>query len=86
MTRLIEDMADYFGVESGVLVLRVEPGTPAARTGLRGGDVIVRADGEDVESVQELRDAIAAATANDRHSVALDVVRKKKSLKLTLSW
>jgi S1-C subfamily serine protease len=86
MTRLLEDMTEYFGVERGVLVLHVEPGTPAARAGLRAGDVIVRAEDEDLDAVSELRDLIAVATEHDHHSIALEVVRKAKHRKVMLTW
>lgn len=51
-----------FGV-SGVVVAEVDPRSPAARTGLRGtepnadrvGDIIVRIDGEPVQSLRDLR-------------------------------
>jgi S1-C subfamily serine protease len=39
-------LAEYFPVDEGLLVLRVLPETPAARLGLRDGDVVV-AVGED---------------------------------------
>ncbi|MEJ7812013.1 MAG: PDZ domain-containing protein [Gemmatimonadaceae bacterium] len=78
----VRSMRDYFGVESGVLVLRVAPGTAAARADLRDGDVIVRAGGEDVESPQELRDVIGTARSGD--AVPLDVVRKRERVRVVL--
>ena len=79
-----EELGDYFGVSNGLLVLRVGPGTPASRASLRDGDVIVRADGEELETVQELREAIS--DAGDRQEMKLDVVRKREKIKLTLRW
>ena len=38
---LTPELGEYFGLENGLLVLRVIPETPAARLGLRGGDVVV---------------------------------------------
>src|SRR5688500_17400288 len=40
-----------FGVQRGVLVLDAREGTPAARAGLLGGDVIVRANGSDIGTI-----------------------------------
>ncbi|MBC7790268.1 MAG: PDZ domain-containing protein [Anaerolineae bacterium] len=79
-----EELGDYFGVSNGLLVLRVGPGTPASRASLRDGDVIVRANGEDVETVQELREAISEAA--ERQEMKLDVVRKREKIRLTLRW
>ncbi|MDT8435726.1 MAG: PDZ domain-containing protein [Gemmatimonadota bacterium] len=68
------DLAEYFeGAEAGLLVLRVIPGTPAAMLGLRGGDVIVRAGGSGIRSVDDLRRAIVAAAGSP---VAVEWVRK----------
>ncbi len=79
-----EELGDYFGVSNGLLVLRVGPGTPASRASLRDGDVIVRANGEEIESVQELREAIS--DVKGRQEMKLDVVRKREKIKLTLRW
>ncbi|HUE96046.1 MAG TPA: PDZ domain-containing protein, partial [Longimicrobiaceae bacterium] len=48
-------LGNYFGTQSGALVLRVAPNTPAADAGLQEGDVIVRANGETVDGVDDLR-------------------------------
>ncbi len=42
---LTPELAEYFDVQSGLLVLRVIPGTPVAALGLRGGDVVVEVGG-----------------------------------------
>ena len=44
--------------ESAVLVPHVHPGAPAERGGLRSGDVIVKANGQDVNGVQMVMDAL----------------------------
>lgn len=79
----VGELQDYFGVSDGVLVLRVLHGTPADRAGLRGGDVIVRADGRAVSTPRGL--ARAMERARDR-TVKLDVVRKKARKSIALAW
>jgi S1-C subfamily serine protease len=53
-------MSGYGRVE-GVAVRRVAPGSPAARIGLRSGDVILAVNREAVKSVAELQRAIEKA-------------------------
>lgn len=78
-----ESLGQIFGVSSGVLVTRVFY-DPAMSSGLRGGDVIRRADGRDITDVAQLR-RIVAAHDGDR-SVELEIVRKNRTRMLTLHW
>lgn len=84
LTPMNADLRDVFGTESGVLVLRVAAGTPASEAGLRGGDVIVRANGEPVLSTRMLS-AQMRAVARERE-LPLDVVRKKQAKTIVLRW
>ena len=52
---LTSQLADYFGVEEGVLVTQVEEDSVASTAGLRAGDVITAVDDRDVSDVGELR-------------------------------
>lgn len=72
LTELNEGLGDYFGVDEGVLVVRVPDRTPAARAGLEAGDVIVRVNDRDVASVSELRRAIGRTG----EPIRLEVVRR----------
>jgi len=78
-----EELGHIFGVAHGVLVTEVFS-DPARASGLRGGDVLVRADGQALTSVSQLR-RIVAAHRSDR-SVDLEVVRQKRTRPLTLHW
>lgn len=56
------DLAEYFeGADRGLLVIRVIPDTPAARTGLREGDVVVEVNGKECHQISTLRAAVAEA-------------------------
>lgn len=78
-----ESLGHIFGVSSGVLVTEVF-GDPAESSGLRGGDVIRRADSRDITDVAQLR-RIVAAHGGDR-TVELEIVRQKRTRVLTLRW
>ena len=81
LRRLSADMAELTGVEDGVFVLSVARGSPAEVAGLKGGDVIVRAnDGPVVRPDQLTR----AMRERDDRSVTLTVVRKGKRQVITI--
>ena len=69
---------------SGALVSGVEPGSPAARAGLRQGDVIVSVDGEKLADNNALRNRIAGTRPGSK--VAVEVLRegRRQTLYATL--
>lgn len=46
---MIGVMFDTDGDEDGVRVVEVRPGSPAARAGVRGGDIVIQLNGEDAD-------------------------------------
>lgn len=54
-------LSEYFGVDTGVLVVDVAPGTPAAIAGIQPGDVIMNLDRVGIRTVDELRTGISRA-------------------------
>ncbi len=82
---------------SGVLVAVVRPGSGAAKAGLKaatnqvtvegeswpaGGDLIVKADGRPVESIERLIDIISAKKPGDH--VSLEVIRSAKRMNVNV--
>ena len=86
MGNLTPDWARLMGVARGVLVLRAPAGSPAAESGLRDADVIVRAAGRDVHTLAELRDLIAAVAGNGERSMTIELVRERKARGGILRW
>ena len=88
-TALNDDLRDALGVKtSGVFVTNVMEGSPARSAGLRGGDIIVKADGIKVHGPVDLVGAIrnADSRSNTTHTIELEILRKHKSQTLTLGW
>jgi serine protease DegQ len=65
-----------YGNVSGVVVAQVELGSPAARNGLREGDVITAVNRQVVDDV----DALSAAIADATGAIALNVLRDNARL------
>lgn len=64
---------DYSNTSSGLMVTGIDPGTPAATSGLHTGDVILDASGQAVSSPADLRDVIHQASSASKRSVLLKV-------------
>ncbi len=80
---LDNDLAAYFSVKAGegILVTKVEKDTPAAKAGLKSGDVIVQMGDKPVKDSGDIHESLAALKKGD--SIVLTVVRhgKKETLK-----
>jgi S1-C subfamily serine protease len=84
LSTINDGLGRSLGVSSGVLVLSVVPATPAARSGLEDGDIILKAAGQPVKSVQTLFKSTAEHDAD--HTLELAILRAKKPVKVTLRW
>jgi membrane-associated protease RseP (regulator of RpoE activity) len=80
---LNEDLARLVSVDRGIFVVDVTSRSPAARSGLRGGDVIVSAEGRPMTSPLALRQMMEQASMKE---LRLEIVRMKKNETITLRW
>ncbi|PJA26199.1 MAG: hypothetical protein CO189_11895 [candidate division Zixibacteria bacterium CG_4_9_14_3_um_filter_46_8] len=80
---LSEQLGNYFGVKDGqgVLITEVLDDSPAKKSGITAGDVIIKADGKDVENTDMLRDIISDKKDGDK--VVLMVKRNKQDIPIT---
>jgi serine protease Do len=73
---LSEGLSEYFGVKHGVLVRAVTDGSPAAKAGLKAGDVITAINGSQVEEPSDVSRTIGRA--DDDADLTIEVIRDKK--------
>jgi len=83
MYTVTPDIAHSLGLASaiGALVSRVVEGSPAARAGVRVGDVITAVNGQPIRSNSDLRNAIGLLRVGDRVDIGL--LRDGRPLQLT---
>ena len=86
LAALTDGLARTVGVQRGVLVTQSAVGSPAFRSGLSDGDVIVRVSGEPVRTVADVRELVQTAVDNGERSVVLDCVRARKPHRVVLRW
>lgn len=86
-TALNSDLCETLGVKpgEGVFVTSVSEGSPARQAGLRGGDIVVKADTFRISTPMDLVQAIRTADETDQQ-VVLQVMRKHRTQELTLHW
>jgi serine protease Do len=77
-------MADFFGVKEGVLVRSVMKDTPAARAGMKAGDVIVRVGDMKVGTPSDVTSAIRSSHEKKTFPVTVMRDRKETTLNVTV--
>lgn len=77
-------LGEYFGTDKGVLVNKVEADSPAAKAGLKAGDVVTAVNGKAISEPSELIEEVRKA--EDGSTLAIDFTRDRKaqSTKATL--
>lgn len=83
VTSLTEQLGDYFGAPNGkgVLISSVRENSPAAKSGLRAGDVIVEVDGKEVKGTFELTRLI---NEKKEGAVNLTVIRNRSRVNVSV--
>ncbi len=81
---LTKQLADYFGIADGkgALVTAVTEDGPAAKAGVKAGDVITAVDGEAVDSPGDISRVISRKKEGD---VTLTIIRNKSPLTLQVT-
>jgi serine protease Do len=80
---LSSQLAEFFGVQDGVLVRSVNKNSPAEKAGIRAGDVIVKVDDSKVTSPREISGVLRSLRS--KASLTVVLVRDKKEMTVTIT-
>lgn len=82
-----EQLASFFKLpgKTGVLVSSVDADGPAARGGMKAGDVILKVGAEAIEDGEDLREAVAEAEGGQEITVTVQRDGRPLDLKVTLA-
>jgi membrane-associated protease RseP (regulator of RpoE activity) len=84
LTDLTPELRTHFGVpeDSGVMVAKVEPGSPAEKAGIRVGDILTAIDGKAVKSSWDVGGKIRGY--DDGQQVPIEVWRNGKAQNISV--
>jgi serine protease Do len=84
INELDNDTRKQLGIpeDVGVLVSKVEPGSPADKAGIKQGDIIVAVDGEKISNFNDLLSRIASKLPGEKAEI--EVIRDGKRIKFVL--
>jgi len=87
LIEITPELRAHYGVarDAGVLVGGVEPDSPAAKAGIEVGDIITRAGGERLESVQELTRMVRDKKTGDTLKIEVSRNHATKNLTATVA-
>lgn len=75
---LDENSEEFYGRKDGALVMSVEPNSPAAKAGIKRGDLIVKIDNKAIKDSTVLRNTVGSYAPNTK--VKIELIRDKKSI------
>lgn len=83
LSDLTPELRAHFGVpeESGTMVSRVEPGSPADKAGIKVGDIVTRIDGNAVQSSWDVSSKVRGL--DDGQQIPIEVWRNGKAQNVT---
>jgi C-terminal processing protease CtpA/Prc len=76
-------LADPDGDGQGVEITEVEPNSPADKAGLQQGDVVVKLDGKNVETPQDIREELR--NLNEAREIDVEILRGGQPMNLKVT-
>jgi S1-C subfamily serine protease len=80
---LPKEIADDLGQTEALIVLSVEPGTPAKKAGIAVGDILVRLDSRKIESFHDLHSVLTGSLVGKK--VQMSVLRGERETELEVT-
>ncbi len=86
LQELNKDLAPYFSVkeDEGALILAVEEDSPAAKAGLKAGDVITKIDDEEISDPEDVKEITSELEEGDEIKIEFIRQNKKQTLNVEL--
>jgi membrane-associated protease RseP (regulator of RpoE activity) len=81
------ELGAYFGADDGkgILITEVVEDSPAAKSGLKAGDVILSISGKNVETAKDLLDALKAEEDDEAETTVLDIEILRQKQRMTVA-
>lgn len=77
-----EELAKQYDMSEGLYVVEVSPFSPAEKSGVKGGDIITKADGKRIKTFDELKEIKNQKQEGD--SIKLEIERNKEKINVDL--
>lgn len=81
LQELTDDLKEDMGLDrniNGVVIAEVEPNSPAEKSGIEQGDIILKIEGKEVKNVSEARNRVASFPAGKK--IEIELLRDKKRI------
>lgn len=77
------DLAEFLGSERGILIDEIHEGSPAAKAGVKKGDIILSVDAKELEGVTDLLEIMKSATTEK--ALTLKLKRKDENVEIKVT-
>lgn len=84
LQKMSDQLAEYFGVKRGALIGEVVEDSPAAKAGLKAGDVIIEFDGRRIDDKSDINHFIKKTEPGDIIEIIVMRKGKQKTFKVEL--
>lgn len=85
ISNLTDKQKDIYKSKKGALISNVEENMPAAKAGLKRGDLIIKIDDKDISSANDLKNFIGSLQPNKEIEITYERAGKIKTTKLVLA-